>query len=105
VTKPVWSDQPINIGKFLVQHGARSKKSVAPTVWTDPYSNGKLTYVSPLTGNTEVTSREQRKEEMKKFDVREVDPSERTTWKRKDEKFGSKKRPSASDWLSREGED
>jgi hypothetical protein len=99
------TDRPINIGKFLVAHGAKSKKSVAPTMWTDPYSNGKLTYVSPLTGNTEVTSREQRREEMKKFDVREVDPSERVTWKRNDPNFESRKRPSATDWLSREGDD
>ena len=66
-------EEPINIGRFLADHGAKKKKSKAPHVWLDPYS-GKP-YRSPLS-QKEIGSRRERREEMKEFNVREVDPSE-----------------------------
>lgn len=66
--------EPINMGKFLVANGAKPKKSKGPFIMRD-YYNGPLAYESPLTGLT-IDSRSERHKEMKKFDVREVDPSE-----------------------------
>lgn len=66
--------QPINMGKFLVSKGRKTNKSKGPVFWTDPY-NGVLEYVSPLSGRR-ISSRDDRKREMKEFNVREVDPSE-----------------------------
>ena len=67
-------DEPINFGKFLIDHGAKPKKSTGPTILRDHY-NGSLAYKSPLSQKT-IDSRFEREKEMKQFNVREVDPSE-----------------------------
>lgn len=81
-------DEPINPGRFLVDHGARSKKSKAPFIMRD-YYNGPLAYESPLTGRT-IDSRSERQKEMKAHNVREVDPSE-TPFHRKEDRTVSEK--------------
>lgn len=52
---------------------APPRQSAGPHFWSDPYS--ARPYVSPLSGR-EVSSRRERREEMRRFNVREVDPSE-----------------------------
>jgi hypothetical protein len=74
VTKTYDKDEPINPGKFLADHGAKPKKSDAPFIMRD-YYNGPLAYDSPLSGR-HIASRDDRRKEMKEFNVREVDPSE-----------------------------
>lgn len=68
-------DEVINFGKFLVDHGAKPKKSTGPFIMRDHY-NGPLAYESPLSGK-QIDSRSDRHKEMKEFNVREVDPSEK----------------------------
>jgi hypothetical protein len=76
VSKRYAKDEAINIGRFLLDlGGTKSRPSTSPTIWRDPYAYGKLAYKSPLS-QRQVDSREQRKAEMKEFNVREVDPSE-----------------------------
>lgn len=54
---------------------ATGKPMVAPERICNPMVIKDVTYKSPLSGQ-EITSRSQRREEMKRHNVREVDPSE-----------------------------
>lgn len=91
-------DEPINMGRFLVTHGAKPKKSRAPFIIRD-YYNGPLAYESPLSGKT-IDSRIERQKEMKEFNVREVDPSETPFHRESDRKLnGKKKFPKRPTWL------
>jgi hypothetical protein len=74
MSKRYKENEPINPGKFLVDHGAKPKKSAGPYIMRDHY-NGPLAYESPLSGK-KIDSRSAREKEMKEFNVREVDPSE-----------------------------
>ena len=75
-------DRPINIGKFLIAHGAKPTKQSKTYIWSDPYSD-KLRYISPLSGK-EINSRTDRHREMRTHNVREVDTSEKNTYHSKD---------------------
>lgn len=61
----------IRDGKLVEKAEAR-RAQIAPHYWPDVPA-----YKSPMTGR-EVSSRRERKEEMKRFGVREVEPSEFT---------------------------
>lgn len=74
MTKTYDENEPINIGRFLADHGAKPKPSEAPFIMRDYYAS-TLAYESPLTGKT-INSRSERQKEMKEHNVREVDPSE-----------------------------
>lgn len=78
--------EPINLGRFLADHGAKKKRPRGPHVWLDPY-HGKP-YKSPMS-QKEVSSRHQRREEMKTFNVREVEPSESPFHRDGDRRYNS----------------
>lgn len=64
----------MNIGQFLASLDFESKpKQAGPHIWRDPYQHRP--YRSPLSGR-EVSSRAERREEMRVHNVREIEPSE-----------------------------
>ena len=79
--------EPINPGRFLVDHGAQPNPKKGPFVLRD-YYNGSLAYKSPLTGR-QIDSRFDRVKEMKAHNVREVDPSESAFHRPADRKYNA----------------
>jgi hypothetical protein len=78
-------DEPINIGRFLCDHGAQPRESSGPFIVRD-YYNGPLAYQSPLSGR-KIDSRSERLKEMREHRVREVDPSEQPFHRREDRRY------------------
>lgn len=72
------------------QRELRERKFIGKKIFADKnfYANMSMKeYISPLSGEL-ITSKVARREEMKKFGVREVDPSETMAYKRQKEQNG-----------------